>query len=75
MADQVTTYEDVERAANAIKTTRGPGGSPIQQFCGFWPMIKNILHMVRLMLSKNVRDKVDQAIQVCDALCVAGGGG
>ena len=38
-------------------------------------MIKGILQMVRLMLPKSVRDKVDQAVPVCDALCAGSGGG
>jgi hypothetical protein len=74
MANQATTYEDVEKAANAIKATRG-AGSPAQQFCTYWPMIKGILQMVRLMLPKSVRDRVDQAVPVCDALCAGSGGG
>jgi hypothetical protein len=75
MANQATTYEDVEKAANAIKATRAAGGSHIQQFCTYWPMIKGVLQMARVMFPKNVRDKIDQASQVCDALCVGGGGG
>jgi hypothetical protein len=36
MANATATYEDVERAAQAIKTTRDQA-NPIQQFCGVWP--------------------------------------
>jgi hypothetical protein len=83
MANHATTYEDVEKAANAIGAPRGTAASmqqkgaavSMQQFCTYWPMIKGILQMVRLMLPKNVRDKIDQAIPVCDALCQGGGGG
>jgi hypothetical protein len=74
MANATVTYEDVERAAQGIKTSRDRA-NPIQQFCGVWPMIKTVLQLTKAMFPKQVRDRIEQAIPVCDAVCAGGGGG
>ena len=72
MANGTTTFEDVERAAQAVHVTRG-AKNPVQQFCGVWPMIKTVLQLVKGMFPKSVRDKIEQAIPICDAVCAGGG--
>jgi hypothetical protein len=75
MANGTTTFEDVARAAEGVQVARGAKGKPIEQFCNVWPMIKGVLQLAKMMFPKNVREKIDQAIPVCDALCAGGGGG
>lgn len=67
------TYEDLEKLATAIPAqgAAARGGNPIQQFCTFWPLIKKVLEMVKHLFPKNVREKIEAAIKVCDTLCGA----
>lgn len=67
------TYEDLEKVANAIPAQGAAAlaGNPIQQFCRFWPLIKKVLELVKHLFPKNVRDKIEDAIKVCDMLCGA----
>jgi hypothetical protein len=74
MATASATYEDIERAAQGIRITRDKA-NPIQQFCGVWPLIKTVLQLAKNWLPKQVRDKLEQAITICDAVCASGGGG
>jgi hypothetical protein len=71
VANGTPTYEEIERAANAIPDQRAIGAiaNPIDQFCKIWPMMKKILQAARVFLPKPVRDKIDLAISVCDGIC------
>ena len=67
------TFEEIDRAMDAVQVGRAVEGRDLGQICAVWPPIKLILKAIEAFVPQKWRDRIDQFIVIVDAICHGGG--